>query len=284
MPLVREIHVDQIVSTVEGLCIKAANILPQDVMEALRRSLEREESPMGKNIINLLIENAQVASTEGVPICQDTGVTVVFVELGQDLHIVGGNLYDAINEGVRRGYINGYLRKSVVSDPIFDRKNTGDNTPAVIYTDVVPGDRLKITVLPKGAGSENMGAVKMLIPADGPQGIKSFVVETVKVAGSNPCPPIIIGVGVGGTMEKAALLSKRALLRKVGEPHPDPKIANLEREILEEVNKLGIGPQGLGGRVTAMAVHIELWPTHIACMPVAVTLQCHAARHAEAVL
>lgn len=280
----REIHVGEIIPVVERMCIQACNVLPSDVLEAIKRAYSDEESPLGKSILDLLVKNATVAAEEEVPICQDTGIALVFVELGQEVHVVGGNLYDAINEGVRRGYINGYLRKSVVNDPIFDRRNTGDNTPAVIYTDVVPGDRLRIAVLPKGGGSENMCQLRMLIPADGPNGIKRFVLEAVEKAGPNPCPPIILGIGIGGTMDKAAVLSKKALLRKVGEPHPDPRIAAFEREILEEVNKLGIGPQGLGGRVTALAVHIEVWPTHLVALPVAVSFQCHAARHVEVVL
>lgn len=280
----RQITAKQIADTVEMLCIRACYDLPEDVLTAIEKAIDVEESPVGRNLLALLVENAKTAAAERMPICQDTGVTVVFVELGQDVQVVGGGLNDAINEGVRRGYINGYLRKSVVDDPIFRRKNTGDNTPAVIYTDVVPGDRLKITVVPKGAGSENMSQLRMLIPADGAEGIKKFVVETVEKAGSNPCPPIIIGVGVGGTMDKAAQLAKKALLRKVGEHHPDPQVAALEGEILREVNNLGIGPQGLGGRVTALAVNIETWPTHIGCLPVAVNIQCHVSRHAEAVL
>ncbi|MCS7233566.1 MAG: fumarate hydratase [Synergistetes bacterium] len=280
----RELHVNEIIPVIEKMCIEACNILPSDVMDAIKKAYDIEESPIGKNILNLLVENALVAAKEEVPICQDTGIVLVFVELGQDLHIVGGNLYDAINEGVRRGYINGYLRKSIVDDPIFERKNTKDNTPAVIYTDIVPGDKLKIAVMPKGGGSENMSQVRMLIPADGPQGIKKVVLEAVEKAGPNPCPPILVGVGVGGTMDKAAVLSKKALLRKVGEFHPNPKVAALEREILEEVNKLGIGPQGLGGRVTALAVNIEMYPTHLVALPVAVSIQCHVARHVEVVL
>lgn len=280
----RQITAKQIADTVEMLCIRACYDLPEDVLTAIEKAIDVEESPVGRNLLALLVENAKTAAAERMPICQDTGVAVVFVELGQDVQVVGGGLNDAINEGVRRGYINGYLRKSVVDDPIFRRKNTGDNTPAVIYTDVVPGDRLKITVVPKGAGSENMSQLRMLIPADGAEGIKKFVVETVEKAGSNPCPPIIIGVGVGGTMDKAAQLAKKALLRKVGEHHPDPQVAALEGEILREVNNLGIGPQGLGGRVTALAVNIETWPTHIGCLPVAVNIQCHVSRHAEAVL
>ncbi|KUK13366.1 MAG: Hydro-lyase, Fe-S type, tartrate/fumarate subfamily, alpha subunit, partial [bacterium 42_11] len=228
----RELHVNEIIPVVEKMCIQAASVLPSDVMDVIKKAYEKEESPLGKNILNLLVENATVAANEEVPICQDTGITLVFVEVGQDLRIVGGSLYDAINEGVRRGYVNGYLRKSVVSDPIFERKNTGDNTPAVIYTDIVPGDKLKIALMPKGGGSENMSQLRMLIPADGPEGIKKFVLEAVERAGPNPCPPIILGIGIGGTMDKAAVLSKKALLRKVGEPHPDPRIAAFEREIL----------------------------------------------------
>ncbi|MDK2871483.1 MAG: fumarate hydratase subunit alpha [bacterium] len=280
----RELHVNEIIPVVEKMCIQAASVLPSDVMDVIKKAYEKEESPLGENILNLLVENATVAANEEVPICQDTGITLVFVEVGQDLRIVGGSLYDAINEGVRRGYVNGYLRKSVVSDPIFERKNTGDNTPAVIYTDIVPGDKLKIALMPKGGGSENMSQLRMLIPADGPEGIKKFVLEAVERAGPNPCPPIILGIGIGGTMDKAAVLSKKALLRKVGEPHPDPRIAAFEREILEEVNNLGIGPQGLGGRITALAVHIEIYPTHLVALPVAISFQCHAARHVEVVL
>ncbi|MGB9868247.1 MAG: fumarate hydratase [Bacillota bacterium] len=280
----REIPVERIVDTVERLCIRACYDLPDDVLESIQSAIQVEESQVGKNLLALLVENAKTAAAERMPICQDTGVTVVFVELGQEVHVVGGSLTDAINEGVRRGYVNGYLRKSVVDDPIFKRKNTGDNTPAVIYTDVVPGDQLKIRIVPKGAGSENMSQLRMLIPADGAEGIKRFVVDTVDKAGSNPCPPIIVGVGVGGTMDKAAQLAKRALMRRLGEHHPDPQVAALEEEILKEVNYLGIGPQGLGGRVTALAVNIETWPTHIGCLPVAVNIQCHVSRHAEAVL
>ncbi|MGE5483803.1 MAG: fumarate hydratase [Ignavibacteriales bacterium] len=280
----REIDVSLISKTVGDLCIRACYDLPRDVTEALESALENEESEVGRETLSLLIENAHTAARERMPICQDTGVTIVFAEVGQDVHITGGTMVDAINEGVRRGYTGGYLRKSVVDDPVFARKNSGDNTPAVIYTDIVPGDRLKITVMPKGAGSENMSQVKMMVPADGPEGIVRFVVEAVDRAGSNPCPPVIVGIGIGGMMDKAAQLSKRALLRKVGMHNPNPEIARLEGEILRRVNDLGIGPEGLGGRITALAVHIETWPTHIGAMPVAVTLQCHAARHVESTL
>jgi len=280
----KEIHVDRIVETVRDLCIRSCYDLPEDVLAALEDAIAIEESNVGKELLAQLVENARMAARERMPICQDTGVTIVFVEMGQDVRIVGGSFADAVNEGIRKGYVEGYLRKSVVDDPIFARKNSGDNTPGFIYTDIVPGDRLKITVMPKGTGSENMGGIRMLVPADGADGIRKFVVETVDKAQSNPCPPIIVGVGVGGMMEHAPLIAKKALLRKVGAPHPNPEIAALERRILEDINDLGIGPQGLGGRVTALAVHIETAPTHIGAMPVAVTIQCHAARHAEAVL
>ena len=253
-------------------------MLPDDVTAALQRSREIEESSAARDVIDQIIENAGIAKEEQVPICQDTGVALVFVELGQDAHIVGGGLYDAINEGVRRGYNQGYLRKSIVRHPI-DRVNTQDNTPAVIHVELVPGDRVKITIAPKGGGSENVSAAKMLTPADGLEGVKAFVVKTVTDAGSNPCPPIVVGVGIGGTLEKTALLSKKAILRNVGEPSANPIDAQIERDLLAAVNDTGVGPSGLGGRVTALAVHVESHPCHIASLPVAVTLQCHAARH-----
>jgi len=280
----RELDVSEVAQAVEELCITACYDLPPDVVRALEEARRMEESDVGREIIDICIENARVASTERVPICQDTGVTVVFLEVGQDVHLTGGDLYAAVNEGVRRGYTKGYLRKSVVTDPLFTRKNTQDNTPAIIYTDIVPGGRVRVVVCPKGTGSENMSALRMLTPAAGPEGVKRFVVETVDKAGSNPCPPIIVGVGVGGMMDRCALLAKKALLREVGKPHPQPEVARLEREILDEINRLGIGPQGLGGRVTALAVHIETAPTHIGALPVAVNIQCHAARHAERTL
>ncbi|RJQ06489.1 MAG: fumarate hydratase [Bacillota bacterium] len=280
----RELDVSQVTQAVEEMCVAACYDLPDDVLKAMEKARDVEESEVGRELLDICVENAKVAARERVPICQDTGVTVVFLELGQDLHLVGGDLYEAVAEGVRRGYTTGYLRKSVVADPLFTRKNTGDNTPPIIYTDIVPGERLKIMVVPKGTGSENMSALKMLTPAAGPQGVKKFVVEVVDKAGSNPCPPVIVGVGVGGMMDRAAVMAKKALLRKVGEPHPEPEVAKLERETLKEINDLGIGPQGLGGRVTALAVHIETAPTHIGALPVAVNLQCHAARHAERVL
>ncbi|HCJ10485.1 MAG TPA: fumarate hydratase [Clostridiales bacterium] len=280
----REIDVKEVARAVEELCIEACYDLPEDVLAALEAAREAEESEVGREILDICIENARVAREQRVPICQDTGVTVVYLEVGQDVHLTGGDVFEAVTEGVRRGYDRGYLRKSVVDDPLFTRKNTGDNTPPIVYTDIVPGDRLKVTVVPKGTGSENMSALKMLTPAAGVEGVKRFIVETVDRAGSNPCPPVIVGVGVGGMMDKAAYLAKKALVRPVGRPHPQPEVARLERETLEEINKLGIGPQGLGGRTTALAVHIETHPTHIGALPVAVNIQCHAARHAERVL
>ncbi len=279
----REIPAERIVDEVARLCIEANYKLGEDVIRSFREAVEREESPVGRAILQHLIENAEIAAAGEYPYCQDTGFAVVFVELGEDVKIAGGSLNEAINEGVRRGYQEGYLRKSIVRDPL-RRVNTGDNTPAVIWTDVVPGDKLRITVAPKGGGSENMSEVRMLKPADGVEGVKQFVIDRVSRSGGNPCPPIIVGVGIGGTFEKCAWLAKKALLREVGERNPDPFYAELEEELLEEVNKLGIGPQGLGGRVTALDVHIEAHPCHIASLPVAVNIQCHAARHKSAVL
>ncbi len=280
----REISGKEITETVARLCIEANYYLGDDVIKALRQARDTEVSPVGRQVLDQLLENANVARQEGMPLCQDTGLTVVFLEVGQDVHIVGGDLYESIQEGVRRGYEEGYLRKSVVDKPFSVRANTKDNTPAVIHPQIVPGDRLKIAVVPKGGGSENMSALAMLKPADGRQGVVDFVAETVERAGANPCPPTIVGVGVGGTVEKAMWLAKHSLLREVGQPSPDPEVAELEREILEKVNKLGIGPQGLGGTITSLAVHIETYPCHIASLPVAVNIQCHSARHKETVL
>lgn len=280
----KEISVKTIAQTVRDLCIEAACDLPHDVEKLIRQAVEIEESQFGKYSLEKIVKNIELARTENAPMCQDTGMVVVLVEVGQDVHITGGSLTEAINEGVRQGYQDGYLRKSVVGDPVLNRKNTGDNTPAVIYTELVPGDQLRIQVLPKGAGSENMGALKMLKPAEGLEGVKKFIIQAVTQAGGNPCPPVIVGVGIGGTMDKSTLLAKKALARHAGEPHPNPEYARLEAELLEEINRLGIGPQGFGGKVTALAVHIETYPTHIATMPVAVCLNCHAARHKEAVL
>jgi fumarate hydratase subunit alpha len=278
---VRKIQAEQIISAVENLCIRSNIELPQDVRNALDNALESEASPLGREIIKDIIKNTEVAKQEYIPICQDTGFAVFFLKLGQDVQIVGGNLNDAINEGVRRGYANGYLRKSIVTDPFLTRVNTKDNTPAIIHTEIVPGDKLTITIAPKGGGSENMSALRMLKPADGVEGIKNFVIETVDKAGSNPCPPIVVGVGVGGTIDMTTLIAKKALLRPLGEHHPQPEVAALEKELLEEINKLGIGPQGFGGTTTALAVNIETFPAHIASMPVAINIQCHVARHME---
>lgn len=280
----REINVDTITKTIEELCIDANYYLPADVKKALEVAVREEESPLGREILMDILKNAEIAQREQVPICQDTGLAVIFLELGQDVRLVGGDLNEAINEGVRRGYIDGYLRKSSVDDPFLVRKNTGDNTPAIIHTTIVPGDKVKIIVAPKGGGSENMSALAMLKPSDGVKGIKKFIVDTVGKAGSNPCPPIIVGVGIGGTIEKTTLLAKKALLRSIGEHNQNPEVAKLEKELLEEINKLGIGPQGFGGRITALAVNIETFPAHIASMPVAVNIQCHAARHKEAII
>lgn len=276
----RTISFEQVALAVEGLCIKANTKIGADVLAGLKKAREKEESPLGREILDRILENDEIAARENVPICQDTGMAVVFVEWGQDAHFEGGALGDAINEGVRRGYEKGYLRKSVVKDPL-ERLNTGDNTPAVIHYELVTGDKVHITVAPKGFGSENMSALKMYKPADGIEAVKTFVLQTVDNAGSNPCPPIVVGVGLGGTMEKAAFLAKKALLRPVGESSPKPHLAALEAELLEKINNLGIGPQGLGGRTTALAVNVEAHPTHIAGLPVAVNINCHVARHAE---
>jgi fumarate hydratase subunit alpha len=278
----REIHVDEIRDNVAQICIDAAHDLSEDVCTAFERARESETAPAAKEIIGLLQENARIAREERIPVCQDTGIAVFFVEVGQDLRIKNGFLTDAINEGVRKGYKEGYLRKSVV-DPL-TRKNTGDNTPAVVYTEVVPGDKLKISFMPKGAGSENMSAIRMLRPTEGIEGVRDFVLECVRNAGANPCPPIVVGVGIGGTFEKAALLAKKSLLRHIGSPNPRLELARLEEDLLKAVNRLGIGPEGLGGRVTAMAVHVETFPCHIASLPVAVNINCHAARHKTIVL
>ena len=278
----REINVSEVVKTVSNLCVDANYNLGADMVQALDQALVIEESPTGKDCIEQLKENAAIAARDQVPICQDTGLAVIFVEIGQDLRVVGGNLDQAINEGVRQGYLEGYLRKSACHP--FTRANTGDNTPAIIHYRLVDGDALKITVAPKGGGSENMSKVVMLKPADGVAGIKEQVVEWVRQAGGNPCPPTIVGVGIGGNFERSALLAKEALLREVGSVNPDPELQSLEDELLEAVNNLGVGPQGLGGRVTSFAVHVKMLPCHIASLPLAINIQCHAARHKEAVL
>ena len=280
----KEIDAKQITENVAQLCIESNYNLGEDVLAALRSYREVEVSAIGREVLDQILENAAIAQTEQVPLCQDTGLTVVFVELGQDVHITGGDLDKAIAEGVGLGYEKGYLRKSMVNQPFSARVNTNDNTPPVVHTTIVPGNELKITVAPKGGGSENMSQLAMLKPADGREGVIDFVVESVRRAGANPCPPIIVGVGVGGSAEKAMWLAKHSLLRQVGQPSSDPEIAGLETEILERVNRIGIGPQGFGGITTALAVHAETYPCHIASLPVAVNIQCHSARHKEAVL
>ena len=280
----REINVKEIIPIVRKLCIDANYYIGKDVLDKIKEFYEKEESPTAKEVLTILLENYELAAKEKMPTCQDTGVAVVFIELGQDVHLVGGNFYEAINEGVRQGYKDGYLRKSLVDDPIIDRVNTKDNTPALIYTDIVPGEKIKITVAPKGGGSENMSEVKMMKAADGIEGVIDFVVDRVRRSGGNPCPPIVVGVGLGGNFEQSALLAKKALLRPLNESHPEDKWAKVEEEILEKVNKLGIGPQGFGGRTTALGVTILHKPCHIASMPVAVNIQCHAARHKSAVI
>jgi len=275
----REIDVKLITERVRDLCMKANADLGKDVLQAFDRAMGTEESPLAVEILKELKENARIAREEKVPICQDTGFAVTFVEIGQDVHLVGGNLNEAIQEGVRQGYLDGYLRKSICHP--FTRANTGDNTPAIIHTEVVPGDKVKVTVAPKGGGSENMSRVTMLTPSDGIEGIKRFVVQRVKESGSNPCPPTIVGVGIGGTFEQAALLAKKSLLRPLGSRNPNPELDELESALLTAINKLGIGPQGLGGRTTSLAVHILMMPCHIASFPLAVNIQCHAHRHKE---
>ena len=278
----REIAAEDITQTVRDLCIRANTILTEDTLNAYRDALKREESPVGKDIFEQLLENAAIAKEKGLAVCQDTGMAVVFVDIGQDAHIVGGDMKEAINDGVRLGYRDGCLRASTL-DPL-TRKNYGDNTPAVIHIDIVPGNTVKLTVLPKGFGGEMMSQVKVFHPAVGIEGVKDFVVSRVEESGGKPCPPGIVGVGIGGTFEKAAVLAKKSLARPVGRHHPDPLVADLEKDLLERINRLGIGPQGLGGRITALAVHIETYPTHIASFPVAVNIQCHSIRHSEAVL
>ncbi|MCL2854893.1 MAG: fumarate hydratase [Defluviitaleaceae bacterium] len=278
----REVNVEQIRDVVAQLCIKACVEVPCDIRSCMENALEKE-SGIAREILQDMLKNQDIAKTDRLPICQDTGMVMVFLDVGQDMRIVGGDVEDAINAGVRKGYEEGYLRKSVVGDPI-RRTNTGDNTPAIIHYQIVPGDRLHITVSPKGFGSENMSRLKMFVPGVGIDGVRDFVMETVKLADSNACPPIIVGVGVGGSFDKSALMAKRALLRPLGQPHPDPYWAGIEAELLERINATGIGPSGLGGKTTAMAVHINTFATHIAGLPVAVNIGCHVNRHEEAVL
>ena len=276
----REIHVQEIIDAVKILCMQSNYFLSEDIRDELEKAVKTEEKELPKDILEKILENADIAKSEQVPMCQDTGMACVFVEIGQEVHVMGGSLKDAINEGVRRGYSEGYLRKSVVKDPL-RRTNTGDNTPAVINYEIVEGDKLKIVFAPKGFGSENMSQVKMLKPSDGIEGVKAFVIKTVKEAGSNPCPPIVVGIGIGGTFEKAALLAKKALLRPINTLNEDEYYSSLEQELLELINSTGIGPQGFGGVTTALGVNIEVYPTHIAGLPVAVNINCHATRHAE---
>jgi len=281
--MVRELHVDKIADAVASMVMEANYTLEPDVAAALEKARKDERSPVGQAVLVQLAENAELAQSEQVPMCQDTGNALVFLEVGQDLHLVGGDLYEAIHRGVARGYQEGYLRKSILDDPL-RRKNTGDNTPAFIYTDIVPGDKLHIRVMTKGGGAENMSQLRMLPPSAGWEGARRFIVETVAAAGPNACPPLVVGVGIGGNFDKVALLAKKALLRPVGRPHPDPEWAAREQELLTEINKLGVGPMGLGGKVTALAVHIETMACHITALPVAVNIECHAHRHKEVVL
>ncbi|CUO07544.1 fumarate hydratase [Clostridium sp. NSJ-49] len=276
----REVSVEKIIDTVKELCIESNYYLGDDIRNGLKDSIEKEEYPLANDVLKKIYLNADIARDNNMPICQDTGMACVFVELGQDVHITGGSLEDAINEGVRRGYEEGFLRKSVVKDPL-NRVNTKDNTPAIIYYDIVKGDKVKITVAPKGFGSENMSRIAMLKPSDGIEGVKKFILETVENAGPNPCPPMVVGVGIGGTFDKAAYLAKKALLRPIDQSSEIEFYKELEEELIEEINKLGIGPQGFGGRTTALGINIEVYPTHIAGLPVAVNINCHATRHKE---
>jgi fumarate hydratase subunit alpha len=281
---VREVDAAEITRAVRDLCIEINYTIPEDMVAAVKRARELEESPVGRQILDLLIRNQELAAQGEYPYCQDTGSTVVFIDVGQDVHVTGADLYDAINEGVGHGYTEGYLRGSIVGDPVFDRKNTGNNTPAFIHTRIVPGDQITIKVDAKGGGSENKGRHAMLKPSDGLEGVKSFVLRAVAEAGPDACPPGIIGVGVGGNFEYCAILAKRALVRKVGQPNPDPRIAELEADLFEKCNALGIGPQSLGGTQTVLAVHVEMMGTHIASLPVAVNIECHAHRAGSRVI
>jgi fumarate hydratase subunit alpha len=280
----REIPLKKVTEVISDLCVKACNDLNPDIVEAFQRGKAAEESPVGRAVFDQLLKNAEIATTEQIPICQDTGFTVVYMEIGQDVHFTGGILKEAIDEGVRKAYVDGYLRKSIIRNPLTNPTNTKDNTPAIVHFDIVSGDKVKISVLPKGGGSENVSRIKMMTPADGVAGVKEFVLETVKNAGPNPCPPILIGVGFGGTFDHVGYLAKKALLRKIGERNADPALAELEVQWLKEVNKLGIGPGGLGGRITALELFIEEFPRHMASYPAAVNIQCHAARSKTATL
>lgn len=280
--MIREISTAEIIKVVRDLSIDANYNLGDDVLSAFKEAIEREDSAPAREVLKELIENAKIAREEKVPICQDCGLAVVFMEIGQDVHIISGDLNEAINDGVRQGYREGYLRKSACHP--FTRENTGDNTPAILHLQIVPGDKIRIIFAPKGGGSENMSRVDMLTPAAGIEGVKDFVVEWVKESGANPCPPTIVGVGVGGTFERSAILAKKALLRNIGDRNPDPELAEIEEEILKRINRLGIGPMGYGGNFTSLDVFLEVEPCHIASLPVAVNIQCHAARHKEAVI
>ena len=279
----RRINVETITQNIKEMCIEANHFLSPDMKKVFDEAAASEESPLGRQILGQLEENLCIAGEEMIPICQDTGMACVFLEIGQDVHIAGGDLAEAVNEGVRRGYDKGYLRKSVVKDPV-RRGNTGDNTPAMLYTEIVPGEQIKVTVGPKGFGSENMSMIRMFKPSAGLQGIKDFILEVVETAGPNPCPPMVVGVGIGGTFDKCALLAKKALMRPIDSENPDPFYADLEKEMLEKVNKLGIGPQGFGGKTTAIGLNIETMPTHIAGMPCAVNINCHVTRHKTEVI
>lgn len=279
----REVNVKEVQNAVKDMCISANYNLGNDITNAFKSFRENEESPVGKEILDKLIKNSELARNKKVPMCQDTGMAVVFAEIGQEVRLIGGDIKEAINEGVRQGYKEGFLRKSVVGDPLI-RKNTGDNTPAIIYLDIVPGNKVKIIVAPKGFGSENMSRTKMLKPSDGIKGVEDFVIETVSIAGPNPCPPIVVGVGIGGTLDKAAQMAKMALLRPIGEHNNLEHIRELEERLLEKINNLGIGPQGLGGRTTALTVNAEVFATHIAGLPVVVNINCHASRHEERII
>lgn len=279
----REIHIDKVIEVVKNLCIEANYFIGDDIKNALKKSKEEEPYAIAEDVLDKIILNDNIAAENKMPMCQDTGMACVFVEIGQDVHITGGKLEDAINEGVRRGYDEGFLRKSVVGDPI-RRVNTNDNTPAIIYYDIVDGDKIKITLAPKGFGSENMSKIGMLKPSDGLEGVKKFIIDTVKAAGPNPCPPMVVGVGIGGTFDKAAYLAKKALIRPVNTSNKDEFYKDLEEELLTKINELGIGPQGFGGKTTALGLNIEVYPTHIAGLPVAVNINCHATRHKEAII
>lgn len=280
----REIPAEAITAAVARLCVEACCDLPEEMRAAIEKARDTEPSPVGRDILGQMLENADIARREQVPLCQDTGLAVVFADIGQEVHITGGDFEEAVNKGIHEGYVDGFLRKSSVEEPLFERKNTGDNTPAIIHTRIVPGDKIRIRLAPKGAGSENKSVLKMLVPADGIEGVRKVILDAVKAAGPNSCPPMVVGVGLGGNMELACLCAKRAAARDIGTRNPDARYAAFEDELLTLINKTGIGPQGLGGETTAVAVHVEWAPTHIASLPVAVNINCNAARHGEAVI